>query len=100
VRHLIDGDKVWFQWDYKTGSPQQPVDLEFILDIDQSVGLIDYRNEGRTDPRTRWTRLKQNTGTRLRYRCRNGALTGAYKIVVWRIKPVSGAPATPLAHYK
>lgn len=99
VRHFISGDRVWFEWAYRTGLPDQPLPLEFILDIDQSIGLIDYKNEGRTDIKWKITQPK-NIGTRLRYRCNKGALTRAYKVVVWRTEPVSAAPITSAARHE
>jgi hypothetical protein len=101
--HFLNGDRIWFEWSYKTGLPNQPVGLEFILDIDQLIGPIDYRNEGRTDDTTKWKIVQQkrkSTDTRLRYQCNNGKLTGAYKVVVWRTGTVSAAPATSDTPYK
>jgi hypothetical protein len=93
--------KLTFQVVYKTGLPGQPLELEFIIDIDKLIGPIDYKSEGQTDPGTKW-RITQpkNIGTRLRYRCNKGILTKAYKVVVWRTELVSGAPTTSTARHE
>lgn len=100
VRHLVNGDEVRFTWAYKTGLPHQPLDLEFIIDVDKLIGPIDYKSEAQTDPGTKWRITQPNIGTRLRYRCNKGVLTQAYNVVVWRTELASGAPSTSTARHE
>jgi 3',5'-cyclic AMP phosphodiesterase CpdA len=86
VRHLIDGDRVQFEWRFKTGLPLVPINVDLILDFDPDCGELEFKQESSHDPESEWTSKRtENGGTRLEYKCENGlSLHKGYTITVWK----------------
>lgn len=86
VRHLMDGDRVQFEWCFKTGLPLVSINVDLILDFDPSCGELEFKQESDHDPESKWISTRtENGGTRLEYGCENGLLLHkGYKITVWK----------------